>query len=109
MRRDASLRKQRSLFVVFRSVRPCTRKGVFHRRGWVGENKDFLNILHICVGKRYLHSFPLKYMQLDSPDFTFQVLMIGICPLPRISTTKSTSPEIGSFSMCGWPASGTSI
>ena len=47
----------------------------------------------------HLHSFPLKYMQVDSPDLTFQVLTKGICPFPRISTTKSTNPEIGSFSI----------
>ena len=52
-----------------------------------------------CNADLYLHSFPLKYMQVDSPDFTFQVFSSGICPSPRISTTKSTNPEIGSFSM----------
>ena len=26
----------------------------------------------------YLQSFPSKYLQLLSPDFTFQVLIIGI-------------------------------
>src|SRR6476661_8367438 len=27
---------------------------------------------------RYFHSFPLKYMQVDSPDLTFHVLIRGI-------------------------------
>jgi hypothetical protein len=38
---------------------------------------DFLNILCV-VGNPHLHSFPLKYMQVDSPDLTFHVLIIGI-------------------------------
>src|ERR1700704_513567 len=58
---------------------------------------------------RYLQVFPSKYVQLVSPDFTFQVFSRGACPFSLISTTKSARPDIGSFSICGFAVSGTSI
>ena len=36
----------------------------------------------------YVHSFPLKYMQVDSPDLTFQILISGGLPSPQTSATK---------------------
>ena len=56
----------------------------------------------------YRQVFPSKYLQLVSPDFTFQVFSRGACPFSLISTTKSTRPVTGSFSMCGLAASGAS-
>src|SRR2546425_10317137 len=58
---------------------------------------------------RYRQGFPSKDVQLVSPDFTFQVFSRGACPFSLISTTKSARPDIGSFSMGGLAASGTSI
>src|SRR5207247_8635107 len=59
--------------------------------------------------RSYRQVFPSKYVQLVSPDFTFQVFSRGACPFSLISTTTSTRPDIGGFSMCGLAASGTSI
>ena len=56
--------------------------------------------LGVCQEHRsYRQVFPSKWRQLVSPDFTFQVFSRGACPFSLISTTKSTRPEIGSFSI----------
>src|SRR5207244_11184454 len=59
--------------------------------------------------RSYRQVFPSKYVQLVSPDFTFQVFSRGACPFSLISTTKSARPNIGSFSRCGLAWSGTWI